>query len=236
MPPIICVDRDGTLIYDEKYHLGRQSNWKSLVQVLDTVIEGLRILKSIPGVRIYMITNQPGVAVKDFTLLTIERAHEVCQYVLEVFVSEQVPIDGYFLCPHASYDWKKQHSDYNYREEFVGDCRCAKPKPGMVEKILEREHLTWAECRFYILGDRITDVQLGINVGGIGILIPSKHQLQQIEKVKNLPDLSRVYIAKNFLDAATFIQQKEREYFYKLRREWERERLQEKLDLDLLDE
>ena len=38
---LICVDKDGTLIFDEQYHLGRTDDWKSKVRVLPTVIGDL---------------------------------------------------------------------------------------------------------------------------------------------------------------------------------------------------
>jgi len=79
---LVCVDRDGTLIYDNKYHLGRTDDWKSKIKILPTVIEGLRLLKTLPDVTIYIITNQPGVAIREFPLLTLDRAHEVNRYIL----------------------------------------------------------------------------------------------------------------------------------------------------------
>src|SRR5512143_1065114 len=99
---LICIDRDGTLIYDEKEHLylGRDNSWKAKVKILPYVTEGMRVLKAIPDAAVYMITNQPGVAITDFPLLTLERAHEVCRYVLEKIKDIGGRIDGYFLCPH----------------------------------------------------------------------------------------------------------------------------------------
>ena len=73
----IFLDRDGTIDYDKKYHLGHQRNWKPKVRILPNVVKGLKILRKIPGARIYIITNQTGVAIKDFPLLTEKRAREV---------------------------------------------------------------------------------------------------------------------------------------------------------------
>ena len=85
MKTLICIDRDGTLIYDKKEHLylGRDNDWRAQVKVLPYVPEGMRVLKAIPGAAVYMVTNQPGVAITDFPLLTLERAHEVCRHVVE---------------------------------------------------------------------------------------------------------------------------------------------------------
>jgi histidinol phosphatase-like enzyme len=107
---IICVDRNGTLINDEKDHLflGRDDDLKTKVNLLPHVLDGLKLPGAIPGPAIYMITNQPGVAISDYPLLTLERAHEVCRYVIDRIESLGAHIDGYFLCPHASPDYVKK--------------------------------------------------------------------------------------------------------------------------------
>ena len=58
-----CVGRDGTLIYDNKYHFGRTNDWKPKIEILPTVIEGLKLLNSLSDKGSHMITNQPGVAI-----------------------------------------------------------------------------------------------------------------------------------------------------------------------------
>ena len=104
---LICSDRDGALIYDGKDHLflGKDPEWPSRVRILLGVIEGLKKLRSIPDVSLHMITNQPGVAILDHPLLTVEKAHEVCRYVLDQIKTMGVPMDGYFLCPHADSEY-----------------------------------------------------------------------------------------------------------------------------------
>lgn len=85
MKTLICIDRDGTLIYDTKEHLflGSQVDWKKKVESLPNVLEGLRKLNELDDVHIYMITNQSGIAVQELPELTEEKAHEVCEYVLQ---------------------------------------------------------------------------------------------------------------------------------------------------------
>jgi len=75
---LICIDRDGTLIHDEREHLflGRDDNWQAKVKILPLVIEGLKKMRTLPNAAIYMITNQAGVAISDYPLLTIEKARE----------------------------------------------------------------------------------------------------------------------------------------------------------------
>lgn len=94
---LICIDRDGTLIYDEKDHLflGKDPDWASKMKILPGVIEGLKKLRNIPNASLYMITNQPGVAILDYPLLTVEKAHEVCRYVLDqIKAIDFLPLDA----------------------------------------------------------------------------------------------------------------------------------------------
>ena len=85
---LIFIDRDGTVLYDIKhsprYYLGRQKDWKAKTRFLKYVVSGLKLLKkSIPEAKIYLISNQPGIAIKDFPLLTKKRANETFRYVLK---------------------------------------------------------------------------------------------------------------------------------------------------------
>jgi D-glycero-D-manno-heptose 1,7-bisphosphate phosphatase len=210
---LVCVDRDGTLIYDNRYHLGRTDDWKSKIKILPTVIEGLRLLRTLPNVAIYIITNQPGVAIREFPLLTLDRAHEVNRYILTEIAKMGGQIDGYFLCPHTNLQYVKKKTNYHFDEKMVCECECEKPKSGMVFDALKSEGLTREEAILYVIGDRSSDVETALNINGRGILIPFENEPRHFEKIKKL-DQANVYIARDFLDAAQFIvdQNKSKKY------------------------
>ena len=201
---LVYVDRDGTLIYDNKYHLGRTDDWKSKIKILPTVIEGLRLLRTLPNVAIYIITNQPGVAIREFPLLTLDRAREVNRHIFTESAKMGGQIDGYFLCPHANMQYVKKKANYHFDENMVCDCECEKPKSGMVFDALKSERLTREEAILYVIGDRSSDVETALNINGTGILIPFENEPRHFEKIKKL-DQTNVYIARDFLDAAQFI-------------------------------
>lgn len=204
---LICIDRDGTLIYDGKKHLylGRDDEWQSKVRILPHVINGIRALNKIPDSAVYMITNQPGVAITDFPLLSAERAHEVCKYVIDEIKNAGGRIDGHFLCPHADRVYVKNHREYHFDEELVCDCDCIKPGLGMVFNALRSEGVTRENAKVFVVGDRASDVKTALNIGGIGILIPFENQPGEHETVRRLSDESRIYIARNLTDAAKYI-------------------------------
>ena len=202
---VICIDRDGTLIHDDKYYLGRDDDWRSKVSILPQVIEGLTKIRQMPNTAVYMITNQPGVAIGDYPLLTMERAHEVCRYVVDRINEGNRLIDGYFLCPHASPEYVRKKKGVNFDEWFVHRCKCLKPALGMVLDSLKAANITADAAHIYVIGDRVTDVQTALNIGGYGILIPFANEPGQEEKARLLEPQSHVTICRDMLEAAGFI-------------------------------
>ena len=206
---LIFLDRDGTIIYDKKYYFGSQKNWRSLIKILPQVIDGLRLLKKIQNSKIYIITNQPGVAIKDFPLLTLKRAHEVCRYVLKQLEKRNAKLDGYEICEHASSYYVKSRPEFSFNKKLIGNFHCRKPNPGMIEKILKKEKLTKKKINIYVIGDRVSDVKTALNTKGVGILVPFKNQPLEKEKIKKISN-KNIFVAKNFLDAAKFIVKREK--------------------------
>ena len=211
MKALICIDRDGVLLHDEKYYLGKTHDWKKKMRILPGVVEGIKKLNKLPDVAIYMITNQPGVAVKNFKLLTLERAHQVCQAVVDRLKKRGAISKGYFLCAHASPTYTKRKVDFKFHKSLICNCSCIKPNPGMVFDALEAEGITADKAHIYVIGDRDTDVQTALNIGGIGVHVPFINEPEQEKKVKRkYKDNKKVYLAKDFKDAANFIYRREK--------------------------
>lgn len=200
---LVLIDRDGVLVYDKKYYLGSQRDWKKKVRILPGVVKGLKLLNSIPDVSIYMITNQSGVAIKDFPLLTVKRAKEVCQYIINLIRKKGGRLDDYFICPHVSPDYVKRKNEFKFDKKRVCNCVCIKPRLGMVFDALRKEGLTAKKVNLFVVGDRASDVQTALNVKGTGILVPFVNEPGQISKVKKLK--GKKYVAKDFLKAAEYI-------------------------------
>lgn len=205
---LIFVDRDGTLIYDKKYHLGRQKNWKSKIRFLPNVIRGLKLLNKNLKPNIYMITNQPGVAIKNFPLLTLEKAHKVSLYVMKLLKKKGVSLKGYDVCGKAHPSYVKKRSKFEFDKKLIGNFSCIKPRPGMIKTILKNEKLSKKQVKIYVIGDRFSDVKTGLNAKGCGIIVPFKNEPLEKEKVEKIKNKNK-YIAKNFLDAAKIIIKRE---------------------------
>ena len=205
----IFLDRDGTIDYDKKYHLGHQRNWKSKVRILPNVVKGLKILRKIPEAKIYMITNQPGVAIKNFPLLTKRRSEEVCKYILDRLEEKGVKLNGYEVCGKASPTYVKKRYEFKFNKKLVGNFSCIKPKTGMIDSVLKKEGVKRKEAKIYVIGDRFSDIKTAENAKGFGIMIPFKNEPREKEKVEKLKSKNK-YIAKDFLDTARFIVKRER--------------------------
>jgi len=207
----VFVDRDATLIYDGgNYNLGKQKDWRELIRILPGVVSGIKRLRKLKDVGIYMITNQPGVAVKEFPLLTLEKANSVCQEILDRLEDKGARIEGYRLCPHATLSELRRHPERHYDKRYIHkNCSCHKPHIGMIRDIVKDEGYNLSEVKIYTLGDRYGDVKIGINAGGYGILTPFKNREKHLAKVKKLKS-RRKYIAKSFLDAVSFVLKREK--------------------------
>lgn len=203
---LICIDRDGTLIFDNKLHIGHTNDWKKKVRILPKVVDGIKILrKKFPEVKIYMVTNQSGVAIKNFKLLDRKRSVKVCEFVLEKLKKRGAFLDGFEICGYVDKDYFNRRKDkYSFIEEFVGDFSCIKPRTGMIDSVLEK--LTWRkkETDIYFIGDREIDVRTGLNAGGYGIIIPFVNEPGEKEKTEKIKS-KRSYIAKDFLDAVRYV-------------------------------
>ena len=211
---LICIDRDGTLIYDDKYHLGHQKNWKRLVSFLPGVMDGLKLIsKKLPEAKVYMISNQSGVAIKNYPLLTSKKSKEVCEYILKELKIKGAELDGYEICGHIDTNYVKRRPQYKFEKKLICNCSCIKPRTGMVKEVLKKLDWKIKETEIYVVGDRYIDVRTGLNVKGYGVLIPFEKEPGNIERTKRYTktkDKKKIFIAKDFLDAAKYIIKKQK--------------------------
>ena len=205
--PIICIDRDGTLIHDTKEHLflGRDDEWEQKVAILPKAVEGLKLLNSIPDAGIYMITNQGGVAISDFPLLTEDRAHLVCLHVLEKLEERGALLHDYFMCPHATPEYVASRPGRSFHPHLIHERTCLKPDLGMVFNALKAEGITADNAEIFVIGDRASDVQTALNIDGTGILIPFINEPDEMNKVIKLEKQDQIHVAADMEAAAKFI-------------------------------
>jgi HAD superfamily hydrolase (TIGR01662 family) len=142
----VLFDRDGTLVHDVPYNPD-----PAAVRPLPGVREALDRLRA-AGVRVGVVTNQSGIG---RGLLTAAQVAAVNARVEELLG----PFDVWAVCPH----------------DPAANCRCRKPRPGMVLAALAQ--LDAPPARSAVVGDIGADVAAALAAGARPILVPTDQTL-----------------------------------------------------------
>jgi D-glycero-D-manno-heptose 1,7-bisphosphate phosphatase len=138
------LDRDGTIMEDTNY-VGNVER----VILIPSAAQALRRLSD-AGYRLFVVTNQSGVGRGYFPREAVEQIHA---HLDEQFGKSGVRFTRYYVCPHHPED----------------NCDCRKPKPRFLREAADEFGLDLAQC--YMVGDRPSDIQTGINAGTRTILV-----------------------------------------------------------------
>lgn len=121
------------------------------VELIPGTVEALQRLRA-AGFLLVIVTNQAGIAHGRYTT---EDYHAVAARLTEMLARHGVVVDATYFCPH--------HPDW------TGPCDCRKPETGMYLQAAEALDIDVA--RSFYVGDKITDVEPGMTLGGRGILV-----------------------------------------------------------------
>lgn len=144
------LDRDGTLIVERAYLAEPDA-----VELLPGVIDGLRALRA-AGYLLIVITNQSGLARGLFTFAD----YEAVRTRLDALLAEGgVALDDVYVCPH--------HPD------ITGACDCRKPATALYRLAAHEHGIDLARSAF--IGDKGSDVEPAVTLGGTGILVRTGH-------------------------------------------------------------
>ena len=155
----VFVDRDGVLndlVYDEEE--GRSSSPVSAreLRVFPFVAGSVKKLRAM-GFLVVVISNQPGVAKKQFTEAELKRMNAKIGREL---ASKGTSLDGEYYCLH--------HPDGLVKELSVR-CGCRKPKPGLLLRAAKEMGIDLTGS--YFVGDGLIDVEAGKRAGCRTILV-----------------------------------------------------------------
>jgi len=166
MRRLALLDRDGTII-DEKHFLADPDGVKLIPGAADAIIRLNRA-----GWAVAIVTNQSGVGRGYYTL---GQMHAVNDRTLALLDAAGAKIDALEWCPHHP-----QAGLPHLRRV----CECRKPRPG--QAFAAAYHLGLSVTGCISIGDRISDVKLGQNLGGKGILVMTGYG--QSHRLKLTPD------------------------------------------------
>ncbi len=149
--PAVFLDRDGTINEDVGY-LSRMSE----LTLYPWAIDAVRLLNR-AGYLVVMVTNQGGIGRKMIAPAFVPELHAEIDRRL---AAGGAHVDGWYYCPH--------HPEALI-EELRAVCRCRKPATGLVDDAARE--LGIDTTRSWIIGDKWSDVQLGVPMGGRAILV-----------------------------------------------------------------
>ena len=153
MQKAIFLDRDGTLNPDPGYIANPDD-----FNIYDGVAEALARLQR-AGFLLILITNQSGISRGLITPAQLELIHARLQQQL---APAGARLDAIYYCPH--------HPDFPY-SDGLAECNCRKPRPGMILQAISEHDINPAAS--YMIGDRSSDIKIGLNTGVTPVFIGS---------------------------------------------------------------
>ena len=179
----VFLDRDGTINREVSY-LAHPDQ----LELLPGAAEGLRCLRQ-AGLCLVVVTNQAGVA---RGYLNEEDVHHIHERLQDMLRERGAGVDAFYYCPH--------HPDgYGvYRKA----CPDRKPGTGMFERAAKDMYLDLA--RSFVVGDNVTDVLPGIQLGCRTILVRTGHG-QSLLDAAALEHVPVNHVAHTLQDAADWI-------------------------------
>ena len=165
---VLFIDRDGTLVLEpENYQLDcltKLEFYPKAFQFLSKIVKELDF-------ELAMVTNQDGLGTTSFPEETFWPTQN---FILKAFENEGVTFNEIFI-------------DRSFPED---NAPTRKPRTGMLTKYLNNPEYDLENS--FVIGDRITDVELAKNLGSKAIFIKNEENLGGNEIVTSLVELQNV--------------------------------------------
>jgi D,D-heptose 1,7-bisphosphate phosphatase len=178
----VFLDRDGVINKEKKFILNPEE-----FEFIEKSPEAIRIINNSCFLA-FVVTNQSAVARNLITLQELEQIHEKLREELKI---QGAYLDAIYYCPH--------HPDYDTAKgnpEFIKDCNCRKPKPGMLIEAAKKHNIDLTQS--YMIGDSGRDIEAGQKAGCTTIGV---HTGKDITTSEVQPD----FVFDNLFDAVEFI-------------------------------
>jgi len=144
----IILDRDGVINAETGYYVKSVDEWQFLPGSIEAIA---RLSKA--GYRIFVATNQAGIAKGLYSEQTLEDIHAV---MLDGVTTAGGKIEAIHYCPHRDDD----------------DCDCRKPKPGLLIQIEHQHQVNLSSA--IMVGDSLRDLQAALSAGCFAAMISPK--------------------------------------------------------------
>ena len=170
---LVILDRDGTLINEVNF-LGKNDNWRDELVLNNFVIAYLSALNTRYNSKQIVITNQAGVARNYFDCKRVEDINQAINYLLE---KQGIYIHSWVYCPDVDTKYATNNKDLiDFNQAFVRDKTERKPNPSLIYRSLKQLNLELTSFdKILVLGDRLEDQELAINLKAQFIDVKSKN-------------------------------------------------------------
>lgn len=164
----VFFDKDGSLVEDLPYNVdpGRVALVPGALRALAALAQA--------GLRIFVVTNQPGVALG---LYGEDALPPVEGRLRELLAGHGIPLGRMYWCPH--------HPQGLVRA-YACKCDCRKPQPGLLLRAAREHGLALATC--WMVGDTLDDVESARRAGCRAILLDNGHETRWQRSALRQPD------------------------------------------------
>lgn len=139
MTKALFLDRDGVLNKDIGYaFLPEQVQW------VEGLFSALKAAQA-AGYKLFVVTNQSGVARGLFTEEQVKKLH---LWMGSELKKQGVTIEEFLYCPHHATEGQGA---------YAVDCECRKPKPGMLLDVMARHEIDMQKS--FMIGDKDRDIE-----------------------------------------------------------------------------
>lgn len=184
---LIILDRDGVINHDRDDYVKSADECIPIDGSLEAIA---RLSKA--GFTVVIATNQAGLARGKFELEDLEAMHNKITKAVEEHGGE---IAAIFYCPH--------HPDDN--------CKCRKPKPGMLDAIEAEFNTSVESC--YFIGDSLRDLQAAVHkackpvlvLTGNGVRTQAQLAVPGLQANQPVIAPEQVQVFENLAAAADFV-------------------------------
>ncbi|MBT8130986.1 MAG: D-glycero-beta-D-manno-heptose 1,7-bisphosphate 7-phosphatase [Gammaproteobacteria bacterium] len=144
-PKLVVLDRDGTINRDSDEFIKNVSEWEPLPGSIEAIASLCQA-----GWTVVVASNQSGLGRGLFSIVDLHDIHATLQNQVEALGGH---IAGFYYCPHTPDE----------------QCRCRKPRPGLLEDISHRFNVDLRNVP--IIGDSFRDLQAASAIGARPVLV-----------------------------------------------------------------
>lgn len=142
---MVILGRDGVINEYSDSFVKSPAEWQPIKGSLQAIAS-----LNQAGYQVVIATNQSGLARGLFDIDTLNAIHRRLYDQLDRVGGH---LDGIFFCPHRPSD----------------NCKCRKPRPGMMEQVAGRFHVDLADTR--VIGDSMQDLAAAKTAGARPMLV-----------------------------------------------------------------